>query len=171
MAARLSFFVVVKVGLSSENDGMPSNDNAGSAVEQRIGTHDGSFDGELVCVTVNGEVTESDAAQMMDFIIRCDLSAGNLGMLVRAPGAFSVSPAARRYLAKSSTGDRPPIPMAVMGTSMLVRGILMLLLNAIRITLRIDVPVRFCETEAEAVAWLKAQVVLRAQVLAKKSAG
>ncbi len=149
---------------------MPSNDNAGSAVE-RIGTHDGSFDGELACFTVNGEVTESDAAQMMDFIIRSDLAAGNLGILVRTTGAFAVSPSARRYLAKHSTGERPPIPMAVLGTSMLVRGILMLLLNAIRITLRIDVPVRFCETEAEAVDWLKAQVELRARVLATKNAG
>jgi hypothetical protein len=56
--------------------------------------------------------------------------------------------------------------MAVMGTSAIVRGILTLLINAMRITLQRDVPVRFCSTDEEALSWLSDQMKLRAVQLA-----
>ena len=60
-------------------------------MEITFGRHRGVFDGERAVITVHGVVTESDAAQMMDFILRWDARAGNLGMVLRAPESFSVT--------------------------------------------------------------------------------
>lgn len=145
---------------------MAASSDQDPAVEITFGRHCGVFDGERAVITVHGVVTESDAAQMMDFILRWDARAGNLGMVLRAPESFSVTPEARKYFVRSSRVGLPAIPMAVMGTSAIVRGILTLLINAMRITLQRDVPVRFCSTDEEALSWLSDQMKLRAVQLA-----
>lgn len=133
-----------------------------------LGKHQLSLADRVVMIEVRGTVSLQEAELLMDYILHCDRTEPNLGMLVLAAEEFSVSPEARRFMVKSSNRERPPIPMAVVGTGIVARAILTLLINAIRITMRMDVPMGFFVTEAEARAWLTVQLVHRAELLAHK---
>ena len=108
-----------------------------------LGLHQVSLVDAVLSVTVCGAISEAEAIKLMDFILNSDRELGNLTMLIYATADFSVTPEARRYLVKSSRTDRPAIPVAVVGTGVLARAILTLLINAIRITTRMYVPIRF----------------------------
>ena len=115
-----------------------------------LGLHQVSLVDAVLSVTVCGAISEAEAITLMDFILVCDRELGNLTMLIYATADFSVTPEARRYLVKSSRTDRPAIPVAVVGTGVLARAILTLLINAIRITTRMYVPIRFFQTDQDA---------------------
>ena len=135
----------------------------------KLGKHQLSLHSGIVIIEVNGILSLEEAEHLMDYIHRCDMTEPNLGMLVLAKDEFSVTPEARRFLVKSSRPERPPVPMAVVGTGVLVRAVLTLLINAIRITMRMDVPMSFFSTEALARAWLTEQLVHRTTLLAKNT--
>lgn len=142
--------------IPSVDSGVMSADKVlGHPADVTVGSHRALFDGTCVRIAVQGVVSEADAIQLMAFILHWDHAVGNIALMVHTPAAFSVTPEARKYFVRSARTGRPPIPMVVIGTSAMVRGILMLLINAIRITLQTDVPVRFCESEAESLDWLK----------------
>ena len=90
-------------------------------------------------------------------------------VVIELSDEFTVTPEARRFLVKSSRPERPPVPMAVIGTGVLVRAVLTLLVNAIRITMRMDVPLSFFSTEPLARAWLTEQLVHRSMLIAKNT--
>ena len=133
-----------------------------------LGLHQVSLVDAVLSVTVCGAISEAEAITLMDFILVCDRELGNLTMLIYATADFSVTPEARRYLVKSSRTDRPAIPVAVVGTGVLARAILTLLINAIRITTRMHVPIRFFQTDQDAAPWLTDQLAQRETLLASK---
>lgn len=135
----------------------------------KLGKHQLSLHSGIVIIEVNGILSLEEAEHLMDYIHRCDMTEPNLGMLVLANEEFSVTPEARRFLVKSSRPERPPVPMAVVGTGVLVRAVLTLLVNAIRITMRMDVPLSFFPSEVQARSWLKEQLVHRTDLLTKNT--
>lgn len=133
-----------------------------------LGEHLVSLDGEVVNVQLRGAFSAPEANALMDYIIGCDLALGNLGMLVVTEGDFSITPEARRSIAqRSNFNGRPLMPMAVIGTGTAVRAIFVLLINAIRITLRKPVPVTFFATVEASHKWMQDQLRERAQLVAK----
>lgn len=152
---------IVKKGTVADNGCMSATRGTAHCVEQTIGAHHGRLDGDIVVLTLNGSVSETEAIAIMDFLLRHDPEDRRLGLLVLIPGSFSVTHPARKVLVNSSRSDRPAIPMAVVGG--VARVIITLLLNAIRILLRKDVPVRFCSNETEGRHWLREQIPLRAK--------
>ena len=133
----------------------------------KLGQHQLSLDSGIVILQVNGALSLEEVELLMDYIHRCGITEPNLGMLLLANGEFSVTPEARRFVVKNSRTERPPVPVAMIGSRALLRAVLMLLLNAIRLSLRMDVPVSFFSTEAPARAWLTEQLVHRTTLLAK----
>ncbi|HMU39511.1 MAG TPA: STAS/SEC14 domain-containing protein [Pseudomonadota bacterium] len=133
--------------------------------DERIGTHRFCFDGEIVTFTVNGEVSESDLIETTSRIYRHDDEAGNLGIIAKIEGSYSISPDARKYLSKATRKDRPGVPMAVLGISTVARAFLFLVMNAIRLVRQKEVPMAIFSTENEARAWLKDQMDRRKQKL------
>ncbi len=133
-----------------------------------LGKHQVSLDGEIVYVRLHEAVSAPEANALMDYIIACDLAIGNLGMVVVTEGDFSITPEARRTIAqRSNFNGRPLMPMAVIGTGPVVRAIFILLINAIRITLRKPVPVGFFAMIEESHKWMQGQLRERVQLLAK----
>ncbi len=133
-----------------------------------LGAHRVSLDGEVVNLRLRGAFSASEVNALMDYIIGCDLALGNLGMVVVTEGDFSIEPEARRSIAQRSTlNGRPLMPMAVIGTGPMVRAIFILLINAIRITLRKPVPVTFFATVEESHKWMQDQLRERAQLVSK----
>jgi hypothetical protein len=142
--------------------------NVGSVLSQswEVGPHRAEFDGSILRVYLDGEVTVPQAAKLMEILFAIDAAQDHIGLLILTNGKLGISAEARRFLVKSSRATRPAVPTAIIGTEALIRALLTLLLNAARLTLRKEVPAAFFATEPEALPWLLAQIEHRARALA-----
>lgn len=134
----------------------------------RFGNHQSVIDGPLLITQLNGQLTEADAIQFMDFVEAQHERLGNLGMLVLLGQDVSFTPQARQHMGSRTNPSTPGLPMAVLGASLLQRTVLTLVVNAIRLTSSQAIPLRFFSTEQAARDWLTEQLGIRAATLANQ---
>ena len=135
----------------------------------RFGSHHAVVDGLILVVRTDGPFTEVDAKTFMDFVEAQHDRLGNLGLLVFVSGSVSFTPQARQHMGSRTAPDLPGLPMAVLGASLIVRTVLTLVVNAIRLTSRQGIPLRFFSSEETARGWLTEQLGVRAAQLANLS--
>jgi hypothetical protein len=112
------------------------------------------FDPPVIIVEIEGALTVDESAALLAKIGEIELAHRECGLLIFAGARFSVTADARRHLVATSSSDRPAIPVAVMGAGAVARALFTLMINAIRLTTRKNVPVAFFSTEQEARQWL-----------------
>lgn len=146
----------------------PSADNAGTP--KQFGRHQGVWDGEFLTLSLDGEISEPEALALLDLVRKFEDDVGNFGLILHALGSVGFPPETRKTISASTRSDRPPFPTAVIGTSLVTRAVLTLLVNAIRLTSKVDIPVRFFATKEESVGWLRERVAERALLVARAAA-
>jgi hypothetical protein len=130
-----------------------------------IGPHHLRFEPPILYVDMDAVVSEDEAHAVLRVLVELDQLSGELALLVTTGPNFSITAAARRVLVKSNAGQRPGLPMAVIGSGPLVRTLMTLLINAVRLTSRTAIPVAFFSSAAEAQPWLTAQIPRRLELL------
>lgn len=131
----------------------------------QYGPHRLRFAAPVIIIEVEGTVVEEEASAMLAKIGELELAHRECGLLVIAGTKFSITADARRHLVSTSGSQRPAIPTAVVGTSVVIRALFTLLLNAIRLTRRKNVPLAFFSTEQEARKWILPLIQTRASEL------
>lgn len=131
----------------------------------QYGPHRLRFAAPIILIEVEGTVVEEEAAELLAKIGEIELAHKECGLLIIAGTKFSITADARRHLVSTSGAKRPALPTAVVGTSVVIRALFTLLLNAVRLTRRKNVPLAFFSTEQEAYAWLLPLIKARAEDL------
>lgn len=133
-----------------------------------LGRHRIRREGFVLWLETHGELTPSEAGQLIDEMSACDRADPRLGVLTDVRGGFSISAEARRVVAVRSEEEkqRPPMPLAIVGASLPVRALVTLLVNAVGlIRRRRHLDLAFFSTEAEAVAWIEPLSAKRVEML------
>lgn len=146
----------------------PSADKSGTP--KQFGRHQVVWDGEFLTVMLDGDLAESEAVALLDEIRTFDEDVGNFGLILQALGSVGFPPETRKTISSRTRPERPPFPTAVIGTSLVMRAVLTLLVNAIRLTSKTDIPVRFFATKEESVGWLRERVAARAELVDRTAA-
>lgn len=123
-------------------------------VRMAIGGHEVVQDGELLTLTFHGPLT---LAQVTEVRARVDelLRVGRCFVLADMTALTTIEAAARRYIGEWGRSTEVHLNgAAIVGTSFAVRVMMTLMLNAIRVLARHQVPTVFVRDEAEARAWI-----------------
>ncbi|MFO0577488.1 MAG: hypothetical protein U1A78_26085 [Polyangia bacterium] len=126
-----------------------------------LGPHRYRLVGRFFWLETHGTFTAEHADPFLTELIRLQELRPDVGLYVDAARGVTVTPECRRIMAERSTKDALPLPMAVVGGSLLVRTVFSLLVNAIRLLGKQDIPIGFFRGQAEAMAWLEAQAAER----------
>lgn len=136
-----------------------------------LGPHRYRFVGRFFWLEPHGVFTAEQAGPFLDELVRFQEIRPDVGLYVDAAKGITVTPECRRIVAERSEKDAMPMPMAVVGASLVVRTVFSLIVNAIRLMGKQDIPIGFFRTQAEAMAWLEVQAAERKKrVLAAQAA-
>lgn len=130
-----------------------------------FGPHRYRIAGELVFVETGGPFLVEHVGVLIDLLKRLDEAQTALGLIVDVRGGIQLPPDTRRAMAAQSDPNARPVPMLIRGASPTIRTLLTLLLNGMRLILRMSIPIRFCRDSdyEHALAWLHETVQARAQ--------
>ena len=126
-----------------------------------LGPHRYRVVGRFFWLETRGAFTAEHADPFLTELLALQGSRPDVGLYVDAAKGLTVTPECRRIMAERSTKDALPLPTAVVGGSLLVRTVFSLLVNAIRLLGKQDIPIGFFRDPAEAMAWLEAQAAER----------
>jgi hypothetical protein len=118
-----------------------------------LGLHEVSRERDLHLIRLRGALSEDEAAAFHSGVARTIARYGSAYVLVDSCQAGSISPQTRRWIAEWNQ-THPVGGVAIFGSSLVVRAVLTLVLNAIALLRRQAVPSVFVKTEAEARAWI-----------------
>lgn len=130
-----------------------------------FGPHRYRIVGELVFVETGGPFLVEHVSVLFDRLKRLDEVQLALGLVVDVSRGIQLPPETRRAMAAQSNPKARPVPMLIRGASPTIRTLLTLLLNGMRLILRMSIPIRFCKDSdyESALVWLRETVQLRAQ--------
>jgi len=140
---------------------------------QYIGLHRYHIIGSMLRLETSGPIDVSQANQLVDLLVFLQAQSQACGVLVDVSGGLEVPLQSRQVLAHRAGEGEHPIPIAIIGATLPLRAIVTLLINAVRLVLRREVPISFVKAEADALAWLKPAMQARAATIleSKKLAG
>jgi hypothetical protein len=136
----------------------------------KLGAHRYRVIDGIVWLEAHGEFSVADGYELVDMLVKLQAARPDCGVLIDVRGGISMPAATRKVMAERAGEGPMPIPMAVIGASLPVRAMMTLLMNAIRVILRRNVPTAFLATPEEAVPWLRARAEDRAAQLAALAA-
>lgn len=118
-----------------------------------IGTHSFDMDGDILCLTIRGEMTPEDARHELALLAKLCDEQGYALVLVDLTHSTGMKPEARRSLAE---WNRAPTRQATAfyGATLAARATAALLMNAKALVSQHRPSYMFFETEAQARAWL-----------------
>ena len=119
----------------------------------RISAHEVTITDRLVYLVVQGEFTLADAHSYAEFIDAAIPRGEPYVVLGNVTGMAITGPEARRYFAEWHKGRRCE-RCAIVGATLLARGITTLIMRAMNLTGRFYIPFRFFSNEPAARAWL-----------------
>ncbi len=123
-------------------------------VRLEIGPHTLVQDGELVTLSLRGPMTLAHVEQVRARVDET-LRFGRCFMLIDMSGMTGIETAARRYVGDwGRMGELQINGAAVYGSSFAMRVMTTLMLNAIRVLGRREIPAVFVADEAAARAWI-----------------
>lgn len=111
-----------------------------------IGNHQVRIEDDLFFVIAKGLITDEDADALLSSLNAVHDDQGRVIVIVDASQEVSVGPAARRRMAKESKA----YGMIVFGAGILVRSLIILVNNALRLITGRNAPLIFCSDEQEA---------------------
>jgi len=132
---------------------------------QYIGPHRYHIIDSLLRLETSGPIDVAQANQLVDLLVFLQAQSQACGVLVDVSGGLEVPLQSRQVLAQRAGEGEHPIPIAVIGATLPLRAIVTLLLNAVRLVLRRQVPITFVKAEAEALAWLRPAMQARATAI------
>lgn len=140
---------------------------------QYIGLHRYHIIGSMLRLETSGPIDVPQANQLVDLLVILQAQSQACGVLVDVSGGLEVPLQSRQVLAHRAGEGEHPIPIAIIGATLPLRAIVTLLINAVRLVLRREVPITFVKAEADALAWLKPAMQARAATIleSKKLAG
>lgn len=140
---------------------------------QYIGLHRYHIIGSMLRLETSGPIDVPQANQLVDLLVILQAQSQACGVLVDVSGGLEVPLQSRQVLAHRAGEGEHPIPIAIIGATLPLRAIVTLLINAVRLVLRREVPISFVKAEADALAWLKPAMQARAATIleSKKLAG
>jgi hypothetical protein len=140
---------------------------------QYIGLHRYHIIGSMLRLETSGPIDVPQANQLVDLLVFLQAQSQACGVLVDVSGGLEVPLQSRQVLAHRAGEGEHPIPIAIIGATLPLRAIVTLLINAVRLVLRREVPISFVKAEADALAWLKPAMQARAATIleSKKLAG
>lgn len=111
-----------------------------------IGNHQVRSEEDLFFVVARGLITDEDADALLGSLNAVHAERGRVIVIVDASHGLSVGPAARRRMAQESKA----YGMVVFGAGALVRSLITLVNNALRLLTGRNAPLLFCANEQEA---------------------
>lgn len=136
-----------------------------------LGPHRYRLVGWFFWLETHGQFTAEHAEPFLNELLRLQELRPDVGLYVDAAQGLTVTPECRRIMAERSEKDAMPLPTAVVGGSLVVRTMFSLLVNAIRLLGKQDIPLGFFRGQVEAMAWLETQAAERKKrVLAAQAA-
>lgn len=121
-----------------------------------LGPHVVSRERDLHLIKLRGVLSQEEAEAFHHGVAETLVRYGSAYVLVDASQAASISPQTRRWIAEWNKGHQVS-GVAIYGSSLVVRTVLTLVLNAIALLRSQAVPSVFVKTEAEGRAWIAGQ--------------
>lgn len=118
-----------------------------------LGLHVVSRERDLHLIRLKGALSQDEAEAFHRGMAQTLARYGSAYVLVDSSQAGSISPQTRRWIAEWNTSHQVG-GVAVFGSSLVVRTVITLVLNAIALLRRQAVPSVFVKTEAEARTWI-----------------
>lgn len=149
---------------------LPPVDPAAPDGEERIGNHSIRFEGDLMVVTLRGDLTLADAEAYIQLVAEHSLRCGYALLLTDVSQATRMSSQVRNHFVRrvreiaARNGGVLPSARASFGASLLARAISTMAYAAMQLVLGRGQFYKVTETEAEARAWLAEQ---RARIRAR----
>lgn len=120
---------------------------------RELGLHVVSRERDLHLIRLRGALGQDEAEAFHEGVARTIARYGSAYVLVDSSEAGSIAPQTRRWIAEWNKAH-PVGGVAIFGSSLVVRTVLTLVLNAIALLRSQAVPSVFVKTEAEARTWL-----------------
>jgi hypothetical protein len=120
-----------------------------------LGQHVTARERDLVSIRLRGPLSLEEAQGFHAAVARTLARYGTAFVLVDSSQGGSLSPETRRWIAEWNKSHKVT-GVAIFGSSLVVRALLTLVLNAIALMRREAVPSVFVKNEAQARAWLAA---------------
>lgn len=111
-----------------------------------IGNHQARVEDDLCFIVARGLITDEDAEAFLSILDAVHVERGRVIVIVDASHGLSVGPTARRRMAAESKA----YGMVVFGAGVLVRSLITLINNALRLITGRNAPLLFCANEQEA---------------------
>jgi hypothetical protein len=111
-----------------------------------IGNHQVRTEDDLFFVVARGLITDEDADALLGSLNAVHVERGRVIVIVDASHGVSVGPAARRRMAQESKA----YGMVVFGAGVVVRSLIFLINNALRLITGRNAPLLFCADEQDA---------------------
>ena len=118
-----------------------------------LGAHSVSREGDLHLIKMEGGLSQEEAETFHKGVARTLARYGSAYVLVDSRRASSIAPLTRRWIAEWNKSHQVS-GVAIYGSSLVVRTVLTLVLNAIALLRSQAVPSAFLKTETEARAWI-----------------
>lgn len=142
----------------------------GESEWRALGTHRYRELGPIFWLETHGDLTVTDAMRAMDELTSMSQQESGVGVILDVRDGFSIPPETRRMVTQHAAMlEWIPVPMAIFGANLAIRALMMLLVGAIRIARRREVPTVFVKDEAAARAWLIPQMAERARRMTSKA--
>lgn len=116
----------------------------------KVGSQWAQQDGPILFIRVAGHVTVDDEKALLWTLEEIKSEYGRCYILFDASAKASHDPEARGYSTKHYNASNKPDCVAVFGSTFANRVLVTLFVRAIKLVARIDLPVEFFSTEAEA---------------------
>lgn len=118
-----------------------------------LGLHVVSRDRDLHLIRLKGVLSQDEAEAFHNGVAQTLARYGSAYVLVDSSQAGSISPQTRRWIAEWNKAHQVG-GVAIFGSSLVIRTVLTLVLNAIALLRSQAVPSTFVKTESEGRAWL-----------------
>ena len=138
---------------------------AGMGDWQAVGKHRMRIQGDVVFAQIQGEITGDEVVTLLEHMQKVEREYGYVFEIVDASVSGSMSAEARRQNAQWHLQHVLQIELVVFGAGLLMRTMMTLLINAVRLLGRRQIAPNFAANEAEAWAWVERR---RAELQAQK---